>query len=201
MAIAGNIGAGKTTLAEMLASHLDWQVLYEKVENNPYLSDFYTDMKKWAFPLQIYFLSSRFEQIKQIQQMDRSVIQDRTIYEDAHVFAKSLFAQGIMSQRDYSNYLLLFKSMLELTKPPDLIIYLKSNIQNLQYNIKKRNRKYESGIDDQYLIHLNEHYENWIGNFSESKVITINAHELDYVNRFKDFQQILEVMAEYLNES
>ena len=188
--VAGNIGAGKSTLAKMLGAELDWQVKYENVEKNPYLADFYKDMHRWGFNLQVFFLNSRFEQIKEINAAIEPIIQDRSIYEDAFVFAKSLNDQGILTHRDYENYLRLFNSMMELVQPPDLLIYLKSDIPNLMENIQKRGRDYEKDLSRDYLTELNHHYEDWIGSYESEKSLTVDASLLDFVDNPKDFQEI-----------
>jgi len=191
IAVSGNIGAGKTTLTEMLAKHYGWQPEFESVENNPYLEDFYSDMAKWAFHLQIHFLNSRFDQINQLRIDTKTIIQDRTIYEDAYIFAKSLHKQGYFGDRDYKNYLTLFESMIEFVEPPDLLIYLKSDIGKLVRNIEKRGRDYESQIRIDYLKGLNQHYEEWIENYQEGKLLTIDVTEIDFVNNPDDFSKIV----------
>ncbi|PIB35035.1 deoxynucleoside kinase [Reichenbachiella sp. 5M10] len=191
VAIAGNIGAGKTTLTKMLAKHYGWEVELEEVDNNPYLEDFYEDMAKWSFHLQIFFLNSRFRQVNQIAQRDKPVIQDRTIYEDAYIFAKSLYDQGDFSQRDYDNYLSLFESMIQYVKPPDLLIFLKADIDQLVRNIEKRGRNYEKTIRIDYLRELRDHYEEWIGSYHEGKLLILDINKLNFVERSEDFAQIV----------
>jgi deoxyadenosine/deoxycytidine kinase len=159
IAICGNIGSGKTTLTEKLARHYGWQPLYESVDDNPYLREFYEDMTRWAFHVQIYFLNTRFRQINEIQNSGRTIIQDRTIYEDAHIFAKNLHSSGNMSDRDYQSYLDIFHSMIQFVKPPDLLIYLKADIPKLVKQIEKRGRDFEYSIRLDYLKNLNQHYE------------------------------------------
>ena len=154
IAVAGNIGAGKTTLTEMLAKHYQWHPEFESVDNNPYLKDFYTDMAKWAFHLQVHFLNSRFDQINELRTNEKTIIQDRTIYEDAYIFAKSLHKQGFLGDRDYQNYITLFESMIKFVQPPDLLIYLKADIGKLVRNIEKRGREYETKIRIDYLKEL-----------------------------------------------
>ncbi|MEM6642198.1 MAG: deoxynucleoside kinase [Bacteroidota bacterium] len=191
IAIAGNIGAGKTTLTEMLAKHYGWHPEFESVDNNPYLEDFYRDMKKWAFHLQVHFLNSRFLQIQQLKTASKTVIQDRTIYEDAYIFAKSLHKQGYFQDRDYENYLTLFKSMIQFVSPPDLLIYLKSDIGKLVRNIERRGRVFENNITIDYLKRLNVHYEEWISQYKEGKLLVIDITDIDFFNRAEDFSLII----------
>jgi len=182
IAIAGNIGAGKTTLTSLLAKHYGWKPLYEEVLENPYLEDFYNNMARWSFNLQVYFLNSRFRQVKQIQNQEKTVIQDRTIYEDAHIFAPNLHAMGLMTNRDFENYASLFELMASLTKGPDLLIYLRSSVPNLVQQIQERGREYESGISIDYLTRLNERYEAWIHDYQKSNLLIINVDEVNFVN-------------------
>lgn len=191
IAIAGNIGAGKTTLASKLAQHFNWTLHLEAVEDNPYLQDFYEDMPRWAFHLQIFFLNSRFKQTQQIQTSDKGVIQDRTIYEDAYIFAKNLHDSGMLSPRDYQNYFNLFESMITMVKAPDLLIYLKADLPKLIGQIQKRNRSYENNISLAYLKNLNEHYDNWIANYKYGRVMTIDVNHLDFVAKPEDLGYIL----------
>jgi len=191
IAVSGNIGAGKTTLTEMLAKHYQWKAEVESVDNNPYLDDFYSDMAKWAFHLQIHFLNSRFAQINQLRTQNCTIIQDRTIYEDAYIFAKSLHKQGYFGDRDYQNYLSLFESMIQFVEPPDLLIYLKSDIGKLVKNIEKRGREFEAKIRIDYLKELNEHYENWIAGYDQGKLLIIDITDIDFVNRAEDFSMII----------
>lgn len=191
IAVSGNIGAGKTTLTEKLAKHYGWQAEFESVEDNPYLKDFYGDMHKWSFHLQVYFLNSRFEQINKLRAGDNTIIQDRTIYEDAYIFAKSLYKQGFFKERDYQNYLALFESMIKFVQPPDLLIYLKSDIGKLVRNIETRGRDYESQIRIDYLKGLNEHYEDWISTYDEGKLLIINVTDIDFVKNAEDFSDIV----------
>lgn len=180
IAIAGNIGAGKTTLTTKLAENFSWQPHYEDVENNPYLFDFYQDMKRWSFNLQVYFLNSRFKQIIDIQQGDQVVIQDRTIYEDAYIFAPNLHEMGLMSARDFENYFNLFKNISSLINPPDLMIYLRASIPKLVSNIQQRGRDYEENLRLDYLKRLNENYERWIENYKHGKLLIIDIDEIDF---------------------
>lgn len=191
IAVSGNIGAGKTTLTEMLAKHYNWQPEYEDVEDNPYLADFYEDMHKWAFHLQVYFLNSRFEQINKVRKGEKTVIQDRTIYEDAFIFAKSLYKQGFFKERDYQNYRTLFDSMIRFVQPPDLLIYLKADIGKLVHNIEVRGRDYESAIRIDYLKGLNAHYEDWIDNYDAGRLLLIDVNDMDFVKNSEDFSEIV----------
>ena len=171
IAIAGNIGSGKTTLTRLLSKNYGWEPKYEEVENNPYLADFYNDMQRWSFNLQIFFLNQRFKSIVDIQSNGIPVVQDRTIYEDARIFAPNLHSMGLMSSRDFENYTSLFDLMLSLVKPPDLLIYLRSSIPNLVSQIQKRGRDYESGIRIDYLSGLNERYEAWVSDYKDGKLM------------------------------
>ncbi len=190
LAIAGNIGAGKTTLVKMLAQSYDWKANLEAVDENPYLEDFYEDMKKWAFPLQIYFLHSRFNQVLEARSMKQTIIQDRTIYEDAHIFAKNLHESGLLSQRDFQNYFSLFQSMCHLIQAPDLLIYLKASVPKLLQQIEKRGRSYEQEIRPDYIQALNQNYENWISGYREGKLIIIDSENMDFVENEDDFHFI-----------
>lgn len=191
IAVAGNIGAGKTTLVTKLAKHYNWEPHFEAVDNNPYLEDFYGDMSKWAFPLQIYFLHSRFNQVVAIRESGDPVIQDRTIYEDAFIFAKNLCESGYMTQRDFTNYFELFKSMTSMISPPDLLIYLRANVSKLIERIGMRGREYESSINIKYLEDLNRHYEDWIGEYTEGRLLVIDANTRDLVNNPEDLGHVI----------
>jgi deoxyadenosine/deoxycytidine kinase len=191
IAISGNIGSGKTTLAERLSKHYGWTPLYESVDHNPYLRDFYNDMTRWAFHLQIYFLNSRFRQINEIHANEKTTIQDRTIYEDAHIFAANLRKSGHISERDYQSYLDIFNSMIDFVKPPDLLIYLRADIPKLVRQIQKRGRDYEYAIRLDYLKNLNEHYETWIGGYTQGRLLIIDVNELDFVKHIDDFAFIV----------
>lgn len=191
IAVCGNIGSGKTTLTEKLAKHYGWNPLYESVDNNPYLRDFYQDMTKWAFHVQIYFLNSRFRQVNEIHDNPQPTIQDRTIYEDAYIFANNLYQSGHISERDYRSYLDIFHSMITFVKPPDLLIYLKASVPKLVRQIEKRGRDFEYSIRLDYLRQLNKQYENWITNYSDGKLLTINVDELDFVENVDDFSFIV----------
>jgi len=192
IAISGNIGSGKTTLCEMLAKHYDWQAEFESVNNNPYLKDFYSDMARWAFHLQIYFLNSRFNQINTIRESEKTVIQDRTIYEDAYIFAANLHTSGHITDRDYESYLNIFESMIKFVKPPDLLIYLKADMPKLVEQIQKRGRDYEDAIQLEYLKNLNIHYEDWITNYSLGKLLIVDVNQMDFVAHVDDFSAIVE---------
>jgi len=182
IAIAGNIGSGKTTLAGLLAKHYGWEAHYEEVDENPYLADFYEDMKRWSFNLQVYFLNSRFSQIVKIrQQNEKTVVQDRTIYEDAYIFATNLYDMGLMSQRDFNNYLSLFELMTGLIQPPDLLIYLRASVPTLVRQIELRGRPYEESIRLDYLKRLNERYEGWMMKYTQSNLLTVNVDEIDFI--------------------
>ena len=186
IAIAGNIGAGKTTLTNLLAKQYNWTAQFEDVEMNPYLDDFYNDMEKWAFNLQIYFLGSRFNQVKEIRESGKDIIQDRTIYEDAHIFASNLNDMGLLSTRDYNNYLRVFNLMTSFVEAPDLLIHLKASIPTLVAQIQKRGRDYENSISIDYLSRLNEKYDKWISNYKEGKVLVIDVDNLDFVENKED---------------
>jgi deoxyadenosine/deoxycytidine kinase len=199
IAISGNIGSGKTTLAEKLSKHYGWTPLYESVEHNPYLKDFYQDMTRWAFHLQIYFLNSRFRQINEIRANSKTTIQDRTIYEDAYIFAKNLHKSGHISDRDYQSYLDIFNSMIEFVKPPDLLIYLKADIPKLVRQIQKRGREFENAMRLDYLKNLNEHYEDWIEGYTNGKLLVIDVNELDFVKHVDDFAFVVSKVDYELN--
>jgi deoxyadenosine/deoxycytidine kinase len=194
VAIAGNIGAGKTTLCEMLARHFGWDVHYEDTENNPYLSDFYLDMKRWSFNLQVFFLSSRYQQVQRILQGPRTVIQDRTIYEDAFIFAPNLADMGLMERRDFENYLTLFQSIVSQVRPPDLLIYLKASIPTLVEHIQMRGRDYEGSISIEYLKRLNDRYDNWINGYKEGKLLIINVDQFDFSHNQEHSAKVLELV-------
>ena len=198
IAIAGNIGAGKTSLTKQLSKSLKYKPYYEDVIANPYLDDFYNHMERWSFNLQIYFLNSRFKQLVSIDKGKENVIQDRTIYEDAFIFAPNLNAMGLMTQRDYDNYLSLFDTMINLVKPPDLLVYLQSSIPNLVNKIHKRGRDYEKTISIEYLSRLNERYEAWITNYNSGKLLKINVDDLDFVENKTDYETILELIKKEL---
>lgn len=191
IAIAGNIGAGKTTLTTMLAKHYHWNAMYEDTNTNPYLSDFYDDMKRWSFNLQIYFLNSRYSQVIDIRQGDKTVIQDRTIYEDAHIFAPNLYDMGLMSERDFNNYISLFETMSAQIQGPDLLIYLKASIPTLVDHIQSRGREYEGSMSIDYLKRLNKRYDNWINSYQNGRLLVINSDEIDFLNNQEHFGEIV----------
>ncbi|AXE20698.1 deoxynucleoside kinase [Runella rosea] len=195
IAITGNIGAGKTTLARKLSEHYKWGVLYEAVEGNPYLADFYEDMARWSFNLQVFFLNSRFSQAQKIRSMHyQTVVQDRTIYEDAFIFAKNLADSKLMEERDYQNYLMLYETMINAIKAPDLIVYLQADLPKLRSQIQKRGRDFEQSISDEYLLNLNELYENFAHSYLDGTLLTINVNSLDFENQPEDFDFIVQQM-------
>ncbi|MFN3557194.1 MAG: deoxynucleoside kinase [Bacteroidales bacterium] len=192
IAIAGNIGSGKTTLAGLLSKHYGWEAHYEDVETNPYLNNFYEDMQRWSFNLQIYFLNSRFRQIVDIRNSGRTVIQDRTIYEDAHIFAPNLHAMGLMSTRDFENYSSLFELMSNFIQPPDLLIYLKAGVPTLVNQIQKRGRDYENTIRLDYLKRLNERYNEWIDGYKHGKLLIIDVDNNKFSERPADLGEVIQ---------
>ncbi len=194
IAIAGNIGAGKTTLCEQLGKNFGWDVHFESTNDNPYLSDFYNDMQRWSFNLQIYFLNNRYRQILKILNGDHTVVQDRTIYEDAYIFAPNLHDMGLMSSRDFDNYFDLFKTMSSQIQAPDLLIYLKASIPTLVSHIQDRGRDYEGNMSLDYLKLLNERYENWIQNYKEGKLLIINADKVDFKNNPEELGQVVNLV-------
>jgi deoxyadenosine/deoxycytidine kinase len=191
VAIAGNIGAGKTTLTKLLAKHFKWEAQLEDVVDNPYLDDFYNQMERWSFNLQVYFLNSRFRQVAQIRESGKDIIQDRTIYEDAHIFAPNLHAMGLMTNRDFENYKSLFDLMESFVAAPDVLIYLRSSIPNLVAQIHKRGRDYENSISIDYLSRLNERYEAFIQGYTKGKLIIIDVDDLDFVANPEDLGDII----------
>jgi deoxyadenosine/deoxycytidine kinase len=191
IAIAGNIGAGKTTLTNQLAKHFSWEPHFEDVEDNPYLADFYHDMHRWSFNLQVYFLNSRYRQVIDILSGSKTIIQDRTIYEDAHIFAPNLHDMGLMSTRDFENYFSLFQLMIKQVSAPDLLIYLKASIPTLVDHIQRRGRDYEGSISIDYLKKLNERYDAWINTYTEGKLLIINVDEVDFINSPEDLGTII----------
>lgn len=193
IAIAGNIGSGKTTLTKMLAAHYGWTPKFESADFNPYLSDFYDDMERWSFNLQVYFLNKRFKDVVSISKSADIVVQDRTIYEDAYIFAANLHSMGLMSSRDYDNYIELFDLMMSLINPPDLLIYLRSSIPNLIAQIQKRGREYEKSIRIDYITGLNERYEAWINEY-KGNILVIDADKIKFGNRPEDFEKITDMI-------
>tara|TARA_A100001011_G_scaffold347069_1_gene383886 strand:- start:2084 stop:2710 length:627 start_codon:yes stop_codon:yes gene_type:complete len=193
VAISGNIGAGKTSLTELLAKHYGWDAHYEDVIDNPYLDDFYNHMERWSFNLQIFFLKSRFEHLLKIKNNNNNntIVQDRTIYEDAHIFAPNLKSMGLMNQRDFKNYQELFELMESQIQGPDLLIYLRSNIPNLVNKIHKRGREYENSISIDYLSRLNERYEAWTSTYNKGNIIKIDVDEIDFVENKQDLELII----------
>ncbi|SMO74747.1 deoxynucleoside kinase [Gracilimonas mengyeensis] len=193
IAVAGNIGAGKSSLTGLLAKHFGWEAFYESVDDNPYLSDFYEDMRRWSFNLQIYFLSSRFRHQKEMLNDDVNLIQDRTIYEDVEIFAKNLHQMNLMSDRDFTNYEALFHEMSYYLRPPDLLIYLRAQVPTLVRQIQQRGRDYENTIRIEYLERLNNLYEDWIGRYPHEKLI-IDTDDLDFVNNKEDLGKVIELI-------
>ncbi len=192
IAIAGNIGAGKTTLTQLLSKHLKMEPHFETVDDNPYLEDFYKDMRRWSFHLQVYFLNNRFRQILEIRKQNKDIIQDRTIYEDRYIFAANLHDMGLMSSRDFANYTSLFDLMELLVSPPDLLIYLRASVPTLVKQIHIRGREYEKNINIEYLSKLNDRYEEWIKNYDKGKLLIINVDDLDFVNNPADLGYVFE---------
>jgi deoxyadenosine/deoxycytidine kinase len=192
IAIAGNIGSGKTTLSGLLAKNFGWQPHYEDVDTNPYLPSFYEDMQRWSFNLQIYFLNSRFRQIVDIRKSGKNVIQDRTIYEDANIFAPNLHTMNLMTTRDYENYQSLFELMSSFIQPPDLLIYLRADVPTLVRNIQKRGRDYEASIRLDYLKSLNERYENWINEYTAGKLLIFDVDNINFQENAEDLGTIIE---------
>ncbi len=191
IAVAGNIGSGKTTLTGMLAKHYGWEALYESVDNNPYLASFYQDMQRWSFNIQIYFLNSRFRQVLDIRKRKKDVIQDRTIYEDAYIFAPNLHEMDLMATRDFDNYSQLFELMKQFIQAPDLLIYLKADVATLVTQIHKRGRAYEDSIRISYLENLNEKYEKWISNYKDGRLLVVDVNTIKFAERPEDFGEII----------
>ena len=200
IAIAGNIGAGKTSLTELIAKHFNWEANFEDVIDNPYLDDFYNHMERWSFNLQVYFLKSRFQQLLSFKNSKTTIVQDRTIYEDAYIFAPNLNAMGLMNQRDFKNYQELFNLIESLIEGPDLLIYLRSTISNLVSKIHKRGREYENSISIDYLSRLNERYEAWISTYDKNKMIIIDVNDLDFVENKNDFNTVVMEIEKGLNK-
>lgn len=198
VAVAGNIGAGKTSLCELLGAHFNWEINYESTDDNPYLEDFYDDMERWAFNLQIYFLNNRYRQLLRIHAGDHTVIQDRSIYEDAHIFAPNLHQMGLMTTRDFNNYFDLFKLMSSQVNAPDLLIYLKADITTLVDHIQKRGRDYETKMSLNYLKSLNDRYENWIDNYTEGELLVVDVDNLNYIDSDEDRKTVIRDVANAL---
>jgi len=199
IAIAGNIGAGKTTLTKQLSHHFGWEPHFEDVDENPYLVDFYEDMKRWAFNLQVFFLNSRFSTVLKIRQSGKTVIQDRTIYEDAYIFAPNLYEMGLMNRRDFENYVSLFELMSSLVSPPDLLIYLKASVPTLVRQIQLRGREYENNIRLDYLKHLNDRYDEWIRSYNKGKLLIINVDDIDFIKNKQDLSIIIDKVNAQIN--
>ena len=199
VAIAGNIGSGKTTLTTKLAKHYKWQAHYEDVENNPYLNDFYKDMQRWAFNLQVFFLNSRFRQVVTIRESGKKYIQDRTIFEDAKIFAPNLHHMGLMSSRDFENYMEIFNLMDGFIDPPDLLIYLRASVSTLVEQIQKRGREYENSIRLDYLTRLNERYEAWIEEYDKGKLLIIDVDDINYAENDEDLSAVIEKIDAEIN--
>jgi len=192
IALAGNIGSGKTTLTELLSKHFGWEAHYEDVDTNPYLNNFYEDMQRWSFNLQVYFLNSRFRQVINIRESGKTVIQDRTIYEDAYIFAPNLHSMNLMTSRDFENYSSLFELMSKFVKPPDLLIYLRATVPTLVNQIQKRGREYENSIRIDYLKRLNERYEAWISGYEIGKLLIVDVDNIDFTNNPEDLGMVID---------
>ena len=198
VAVAGNIGSGKSSLTRLLSQTMGWEAMYESVEDNPYLSDFYRDMRRWSFQLQVYFLSNRFRNHKAITEGTASVVLDRVIYEDAEIFARNLFEIGNMEERDYRNYVALYDVMTQYLHPPDLLVYLRADVGTLLRQIALRGRDFEQSIKREYLEQLNRHYESWVGRYSRGKLLIVESDNLDFVNRKEDLQKVVGMIRDRL---
>jgi len=199
IAVAGNIGSGKTTLTGLLARHFAWQTHFEDADDNPYIDDFYTDMQRWSFNLQIYFLNTRFNHILSIKKSETTIIQDRTIYEDAYIFAPNLHSMGLMSTRDFENYFTLFNLISSLIEPPDLVIYLKASVPTLVRQIEKRGRKYEDNIRLDYLRKLNERYDSWIDAYNLGKLMIVDVDHNNFIDKPEDLSLVIDKVNAELN--
>jgi hypothetical protein len=198
IAVAGNIGAGKSSLTHLLSLRYGWKPFFESVEDNPYLNDFYADMKRWSFNLQVYFLSNRFRSHKAITEGPESVILDRVIYEDAEIFARNLYEIGKMDQRDYENYIALYDVMTEYLRAPDLLIYLRAHVDTLMKQISLRGRDFEQSIKKEYLEQLNKHYESWMARYRKGPLLIIESDDLDFVNKASDLERIVAMIEKKL---
>ncbi len=201
LAVAGNIGAGKSSLTNLLSQRMGWKPFFESVEDNPYLGDFYADMKRWSFNLQVYFLSNRFRSHKVISEGPTSVILDRVIYEDAEIFARNLYEIGKMDERDYNNYVALYNVMTEYLRAPDLLIYLRASVDTLLHQISARGRDFERSIQREYLEQLNRHYESWIGRYDRGKLLVVESDSLDFVNKPEDLEKIVGMVRKTLRSA
>lgn len=199
IAVAGNIGSGKTTLTSLLSRHFGWQPHYEDADDNPYLDDFYSDMQRWSFNLQIYFLNTRFNHILKIKKAEKTIIQDRTIYEDAYIFAPNLHSMNLMSTRDFENYFTLFNLVSSLIEPPDLVIYLRASVPTLVRQIEKRGRKYEDNIRLDYLKKLNERYESWIDAYNLGKIMIIDVDNINFIDKPEDLSLVIDKVNAEIN--
>lgn len=199
IAIAGNIGSGKTTLTGLLAKHYKWKPMFEEAENNPYLSSFYEDMRRWSFNLQIYFLQSRFRTIVEIRKRGKNVVQDRTIYEDAYIFAPNLHAMGLMTTRDFNNYSEMFELMDSFIQAPDLLIYLRADVPTLVRQIQNRGRDYENAIRLDYLKSLNDRYESWVSGYTQGNLLIIDVDNLNFTENPEDLGIIINKIDAQIN--
>lgn len=199
IAIAGNIGSGKTTLTGLLAKHYGWKAKYEVVDNNPYLEDFYSDMSRWAFNLEVFFLNSRFKQVQEFRNEGGAIIQDRTIYEGSEIFAKNLYTTGNISERDYGTYRTLFDSMVDRVTPPDLLIYLRASLPTLVQQVQQRGRSYENAIPIDYLQQLNTHYEEWISEYKHGGLLIIDADDNDFLENPEDLGGVIDKIDAQIN--
>jgi deoxyadenosine/deoxycytidine kinase len=199
IAVAGNIGSGKTTLTSLLSKHFNWDAHYEDVDDNPYLNDFYNDMQRWSFNLQIYFLNTRFNHILTFRRSGKTLVQDRTIYEDAYIFAPNLHTMGLMSTRDFENYFTLFSMLGSLIQPPDLIIYLRASVPTLVKQIQKRGRKYEDNIRLDYLKRLNERYEAWIESYKLGKLLIVDVDSNNFIDKPEDMSIVIDKVNASIN--
>lgn len=198
VALAGNIGSGKSSLTRLLSEATGWRPMYESVEDNPYLSDFYKDMRRWSFQLQVYFLSNRFRSHKAMTEGNESVVLDRSIYEDAEIFARNLYEIGNMEERDYKNYVALYEVMTEYLHPPDLLIYLRANVDTLVHQIASRGRDFEKSIKREYLEQLNRHYEAWISRYTKGPLLVVESDNLDFVNNTEDRKKVITMALDHL---